>query len=78
MKKTYGFLLIMLIALGFTTSPSKVADAEGIIKKITEQTPLVLRHADNLFDDVVDYGNYHRSHSSHMSHRSHSSHYSSY
>jgi len=77
MKKSYGFLIALLVALGFTSSPAK-ADTESVIRKITQETPLVLRHAESIFGQIegVD-TNYHQSHRSHYSHKSHFSHFSS-
>ncbi len=77
MKKSYGLIIAMLVALGFTSSPAK-ADTESAIRKITQETPLVLRHAENIFGHV-DGGdtNFHQSHRSHYSHKSHYSHFSS-
>ena len=57
------------------------ASTENEIRKITMDTPLVLQHASNFFDNDSDSinGHYsHSSHGSHGSHRSHASHRSGY
>jgi len=69
MKKLYAFIISTAVLFGASTAS---ASTENEIKKITENTPLVLQHADSvLYDDSIK-GHY--SHSSHRSHWSHSSH----
>jgi hypothetical protein len=69
MRKLYAFIISTAVLFGASTAS---ASTENEIKKITENTPLVLQHADSvLYDDSIK-GHY--SHSSHRSHWSHSSH----
>ena len=72
MRKLYAFIISTAVLFGASTAS---ASTENEIKKITENTPLVLQHADSvLYDDTIK-GHYsHSSHSSHWSHSSHRSH----
>ena len=72
MRKLYAFIISTAVLFGASTAS---ASTENEIKKITENTPLVLQHADSvLYDDSIK-GHYsHSSHSSHWSHSSHRSH----
>ena len=81
MKKLIAFIISSIVILGFSTSsPAKTnLELENEIKKITENTPLVLQHADSVFDNDSIMRHYsHGSHGSHRSHGSHGSHRSGY
>ena len=75
MRRLYAFIISTAVLFGASTAigaSTTSASTENEIKKITENTPLVLQHADSvLYDDSIK-GHY--SHSSHRSHWSHSSH----
>ena len=73
MRKLYAFIISTAVLFGASTAS---ASTENEIKKITENTPLVLQHADGVFDN--DSIKWHTSHRSHGSHRSHRSHWSGY
>ncbi len=76
MKKLYALIISTAVLFG---ASSASANLENEIKKITKDTPLVLQHADGVFNDDSINGHYsHSSHSSHSSHRSHYSHRSGY
>ncbi len=66
MRKLYAFIISTAVLFGASTAS---ASTENEIKKITENTPLVLQHADGVFDN--DSIKWHTSHRSHGSHRSH-------
>jgi PBP1b-binding outer membrane lipoprotein LpoB len=80
MRKLYAFIISAALLFGASSvnanASSVNANLENEIKKITENTPLVLQHADGVFDN--DSIKWHTSHRSHGSHRSHRSHWSSY
>ena len=65
MRKLYAFIISTAVLFGASTAS---ASTENEIKKITENTPLVLRHAGSVFDNDSITGHY--SHSSHGSHGS--------
>ncbi len=71
MNKLYAFIISAFVLFG---ASSVNATVENEIMKITKDTPLVLQHADSVFDNDSIMGHY--SHSSHVSHGSHRSHYS--
>lgn len=73
MRKLYAYIISTAVFFGSSTA---TANIENEIKKITENTPLVLQHADSVFDNDSDSITGHYSHSSHRSHGSHRSHYS--
>ncbi|MEE9214487.1 MAG: hypothetical protein V3U54_06785 [Thermodesulfobacteriota bacterium] len=76
MKKLIAFIISSIVILDFSTSsPAKTnLELEKEIQKITKETPLVLQHANSVFDEVNI--SQHQSHMSHWSHRSHYSHVS--
>ncbi|MBI4683910.1 MAG: hypothetical protein HY755_01800 [Nitrospirae bacterium] len=82
MKKVINLILSIAVFFGITGIPS-IAKAD-IIKKINQETPLILKHvADtSLIGDPLDaqltWHWSHQSHQSHYSHSSHQSHYSHY
>jgi hypothetical protein len=85
MKKIINLILSIAILFGITGLPS-IAKA-NIIKKISQETPLILKHVSDtsLIGDPLDTQltwhwshQSHQSHYSHQSHESHSSHYSHY
>ena len=73
MKKIYALIISAAVLFGASAANANI---ENEIKKITKDTPLILQHADSVFDNGSIMGHY--SHSSHVSHRSHSSHRSGY
>ncbi len=73
MRRLYAFIITTAVFFGASAATTN-ADIENGIKKITENTPLVLRHAGSVFDNDSITGHY--SHSSHGSHGSHGSHQS--
>ena len=73
MRKLYAFIIATAVFFGASAANANI---ENEIKKITENTPLVLQHTDNIFDKGTISGHY--SHSSHSSHHSHYSHRSGY
>lgn len=75
MKILYAFIISTAVFFGASVANANI---ENEIKKITENTPLVLQHADSVFDNDSDSITAHYSHSSHRSHRSHFSHRSGY
>ena len=78
MRKLYAFIISTAVLFGASTAS---ASTENEIKKITENTPLVLQHADSVFDNdsgSIKWHYSHSSHVSHVSHVSHRSHWSSY
>ena len=84
MKKLYAFIISTAVLFGASTAigaSTTSASTENEIKKITENTPLVLQHADSVFDNdsgSIKWHYSHSSHVSHVSHVSHRSHWSSY
>ncbi len=78
MKKLIAFIISSIVILGFSTSsPAKTnLELEKEIQKITKETPLVLQHANSVFDEVNISRHY--SHVRHGSHRSHFNHRSGY
>lgn len=73
MKKLYALIISTAVFFGASVANANI---ENEIKKITKDTPLVLQHADSVFDNGSLNGHY--SHSSHGSHTSHASHRSRY
>ena len=77
MKKLTSFIAALLISVGVSASPATAqANQEIEIRKVTKETPLVLKHANILFEEGQETIAGHYSHSSHVSHASHRSHYS--
>ena len=71
MRKLYALIISAAVLFGASAANANI---ENEIKKITENTPLVLQHADSVFDNDSDSITGHYSHSSHGSHGSHGSH----
>lgn len=91
-SKAVVFFTGILVSLGISISGTDAnvltdIDKEStpkdkvFVNEVTEQTPLYLNHADQIFyqdGDLLAQHYSHYSHSSHHSHHSHHSHYSSY
>lgn len=79
MKKITSFIIALLVSLGVSSSPSSAKEnLEKEIRKISQETPLILQHVSSLFDEEKGTTAGHWSHFSHSSHSSHSSHLSHY
>lgn len=76
MKKLFAFIISSVLLM----SASSVSTSTGEeIRKITQDTPLILQHFNSSFDNDSEFTTetgWHYSHSSHASHSSHQSHYS--